>query len=118
MNIIPEKHPEAAYLLENFQRAKKDGYVGAFSDQFTRHCIEWALALPGTAGIHFMGSKGESFDLLRDVLGVNQQPNGFGELSYQIAAEFHREEVSYSQNGLRLVASPGLYSSEKKPKNT
>ncbi len=64
MNIIPEKHPEAAFLLEKFEKANKDGYVKVFADQFTINCLEWALSLAGASGIHFMGSKGESFALL------------------------------------------------------
>lgn len=64
MNIIPEKHPEAAFLLEKFEKANKDGYVKVFANQLTRNCLEWALSLAGASGIHFMGSKGESFSLL------------------------------------------------------
>jgi len=57
MNIVPEKHPEAAFLLDKFQKADKDGYVRIFADAFTRHCLEWATSLAGTNGIHFMGTK-------------------------------------------------------------
>ena len=57
MNIVPEKHPEAAFLLDKFQKADKDGYVRIFADAFTRHCLEWAISLAGTNGIHFMGTK-------------------------------------------------------------
>ena len=46
MNIIPEKHPEAAFLLEKFEKADKDGYVKVFANELTRNCLEWALSLP------------------------------------------------------------------------
>ncbi|MBP7806860.1 hypothetical protein KA057_04195, partial [Candidatus Gracilibacteria bacterium] len=117
MNIIPEKHPEAAFLLEKFEKANKDGYVKVFANQLTRNCLEWALSLAGASGIHFMGSKGESFALLGDVVGMGRHQNGFDHIAHQNAQDLHRAEQLFHAEGMRIIAPQGLYSSEKRPKN-
>jgi len=117
MNIIPEKHPEAAFLLEKFEKANKDGYVKVFANQLTRNCLEWALSLAGASGIHFMGSKGESFGLLWDVVGMGRHQNGFDHIAHQNAQDLHQAEQLYHAEGMRIITPPGLYSSEKRPKN-
>lgn len=48
---------------------------------------------------------------------MGRHQNGFDHIAHQNAQDLHRAEQLFHAEGMRIIAPPGLYSSEKKPKS-
>lgn len=48
---------------------------------------------------------------------MGRHQNGFDHIAHQNAQDLHRTEQLFHAEGMRIIAPPGLYSSEKRPKD-
>lgn len=55
-NINPQEDPEAAEILASFRRAKKDGYLPVFCENWAQNSLEWILSLD-VDGVNYTTSK-------------------------------------------------------------